>query len=711
MNPTITLSWPEPHVALLTLDMPDKGANILSSAVVAELRERLDEVAAHSDTLGVVLISGKPGMFIAGADLGEFIAGLDAPPDQTIAKSQAGQQLFRRLAELPFVTVAAIDGICVGGGAELAMWCDRRVLSNDAKTSYGFPEVKLGLLPGWGGTARLPRMIGLSNAVEMITGGENIDPQEAWALGVADDVTSADTLLSAAIRLVHREAESKAYQRDRETWAAPIVMSPNELGFLGAAASAVILGQTKGRFPAPMAALELMLESQAQPLDNALRMESEAFARLFGTEVNRALLNIYFLTDRNKRDRGVDTDVRGADVTSVGVVGAGIMGGGIAAANLKRGLPTVLTDASADALRSGAEAVMKDAAYDRKTKAVNAENAMRVGALLNLGSMQHVAGCDVVVEAIVENMDIKRKVLQALESEMRPDAVLGSNTSTIPITKLADGLARPEQFCGIHFFNPVRRMKLVEVIRGESTTDETVATAVGYAKRVGKMPIVVHDGPGFLVNRLLFPYMNESLQLLMEGADIGEIEKASTRFGMPMGPLALYDMVGLDTALYAGRVMWEAFPERIHALPILPALVKQGRLGQKSGSGFFNYANRKGKAESDPYIDEFLTGYVKERRAHDRETLTWRLFAPMILEATRVLEEKLVRDVRDVDLGMVFGLGFPAFRGGLLCWADTIGAAEIVERLKPLAELGSRFEPTPLLLEMARRKHSFYGSH
>ena len=316
---------------------------------------------------------------------------------------------------------------------------------------------------------------------------------------------------------------------------------------------------------------------------------------------------------------------------------------------------------------------------------------------------------DLVIEAVVENADVKRQIFARLEPQLRPDAVLASNTSTIPITKLAADLARPDQFCGIHFFNPVRKMQLVEVIRGEQTSDTTVATAVAFAKSVGKLPIVVHDGPGFLVNRLLFPYMNEALELLSAGVPIADIERAAKSFGMPMGPITLYDMVGIDTAYYAGRTMWEAFPDRTVASPIIPALIKAGRLGQKNGLGFFSYRNKKHRPEPDAAVDELLAPYLHEPRSMPLDEITLRLFLPMLLEATRVLADKIVRNVRDIDFGLIFGLGFPAFRGGLLFWADQIGAARIVEDLKRIEAIGPRVQPTPLLLEMARAGKKFYA--
>jgi 3-hydroxyacyl-CoA dehydrogenase/enoyl-CoA hydratase/3-hydroxybutyryl-CoA epimerase/3-hydroxyacyl-CoA dehydrogenase/enoyl-CoA hydratase/3-hydroxybutyryl-CoA epimerase/enoyl-CoA isomerase len=611
---------------------------------------------------------------------------------------------------VPFVTVAAIDGICVGGGAELSVWCDRRVMSDNPKSEIGFPEVKLGLYPGWGGTVRAPRIVGMALAIEMITSGEPVDGQAAYKMGLASDVVPADRLQAAAINLIRAEQQSADFRRDRERWSQAMPVNQTELGFLGATASAVIQQETKGQYPAPAAALELMLETCQLPAEQALQREAEGMAELFGSPINAALINVFFLTDRNKRDTGLDkAGVAPAALKSVGVIGSGIMGSGIAAAALKSEIPLAITDANAEALAKGAKQVLEEAAYNRKTKGPELAKTLKLAPLLAMTHREdEIASCDLVIEAIIEKEDAKKQLFARLEPLLRPEAILASNTSTIPITRLAEGLKRPERFCGIHFFNPVRRMKLVEVIRGAKTSDETVATAVAFAKRIGKLPIVINDGPGFLVNRLLFPYMNEALVLLSEGASLKEIDRAATAFGMPMGPITLSDLVGLDTALYAGSVMQQAFPSRFVASPLLAAMVKGGRLGQKSGRGFFSYQNKKGKAEDDPQFEALLAEHRRGQRKFSRDELTSRLFLPMLVEATRMLEEKIVRDVRDVDLGLIFGIGFPPFRGGLLFWADTLGAAKIVEMLKPLAPLGERFQPTPMLLEMAAKGRKFY---
>lgn len=711
MAPSLTLSFPEPDIALVTFDLPGKGANILSRSVLDELEALLDQLQSRTDLAGLVIQSGKPGTFIAGADIREFLASLGAPKSEVVAMCRRGQSLFGRLSQVPFVTVAAIDGICVGGGAELAIGCDRRVMADNPKTEYGFPEVKLGLYPGWGGTVRAPRIIGLANALEMITTGENIDARAAMLMGLASDVVPADKLLESAIGVIRAEKQSGQYLSDRERLLQPMQVEPTELGFLGATASAMIQQETKGQYPAPLAALELMLETCSLPAEEALEREAEGMANLFGSPVNAALINVFFLIDRNKRDTGLDkAGVPAATVKSVGVLGSGIMGSGIAGATLKNEIPVALNDANSEALARGAKQLLEEAAYNKKLKGPDVAKTLKLAPLLSVTHrLEEIATADLVIEAVVEKEDVKKQLYAKLEPLLAESAILASNTSTIPITKLAAGLKRPEQFCGLHFFNPVRRMKLVEVIRGAKTSDETVATAVTFAKRIGKSPIVVGDGPGFLVNRLLFPYMNEAIELLCDGASIKEIDRAATAFGMPMGPLTLYDLVGLDTAMYAGMVMYQAFPERVVAAPLVPAMVKLGRLGQKSGKGFFNYQNKKGRPEEDPEVQKLVATYRRGERKFSREELTSRLFLPMLLEATRMLEDKIVRDVRDIDLGLIFGLGFPPFQGGLLYWADTIGAKKLVEMVKPLAPLGQRFEPTPLLLDMAATGRKFYA--
>jgi 3-hydroxyacyl-CoA dehydrogenase/enoyl-CoA hydratase/3-hydroxybutyryl-CoA epimerase/3-hydroxyacyl-CoA dehydrogenase/enoyl-CoA hydratase/3-hydroxybutyryl-CoA epimerase/enoyl-CoA isomerase len=722
---TLTRSFPEADIAVLTLDDPESSANVLSRHVLEALDKQLNELDKRSNLVGVVIRSAKPGMFIAGADLKEFVTWLDAPKQEVAGYCRQGQQLFGRLSRSNYITVAAIDGMCVGGGAELAVWCDRRVFTDNEKTALGFPEVKLGLFPGWGGTARTPRMVGLANAIELVTGGESIGPRDALAMGLADDIvsvspaapgsaggTSADVLLSAAIRMIRAEQAAQQFRRDRKRWAAPIDISETELGFLGATASAYIQQQTKGHYPAPLAALEVMLGAAGVDIAAACEMEAEEFPKLFGSPVNRSLLNVFFLQDRNKKSAGAAASSR--RIASAGVVGAGVMGQGIAAANVKRGIPVALMDANQEALARGVKGVLNEVAYNKQIKGPDVQRAVEMAPLVN-GTLSDIelSHSDIIIEAIIEQPEAKRHLYARIEPLMSDDAILASNTSTIPITHLAEGLEHPERFCGLHFFNPVRQMPLVEVIRGRKTKEATIAAAAAYARTLGKSPIVMNDGPGFLVNRLLLPYMNEAALLLCEGADLQAIERAAKSFGMPMGPFTLYDVVGLDVAVHAGRTMAEAFPDRVVPAQIVQQLADRGRIGQKAGKGFFDYgAAKPGKPPRGTDSPE-VAGLVQACRPasvqkYSSAQLADRLFLPMLVEATRVLEDGIVPDVREIDLGLILGIGFPPFKGGLFFWADTIGPKQIIEKLNQYASLGKRYQPTSMLTKLAASGANFY---
>jgi 3-hydroxyacyl-CoA dehydrogenase/enoyl-CoA hydratase/carnithine racemase len=716
---TLTLSFAEPDIAVVTVGDPAASANVLSRPVLDALEHHLNELDSRKDLAGLIFRSAKPGMFFAGADLKEFATWLDAPKDEVAEYCRRGQQLFGRLATANYVTVAAIDGICVGGGAELAIWCDRRVLTDSEQTAFGFPEVKLGLFPGWGGTARTPRMLGLANGVELVTSGDTIDARAAALMGLANDIVhttqnaTGDAPLASAIAMIRAERVSNDYRRDRENWSAPVEISETELGFLGATASAYIQQQTKGHYPAPLAALELMLGAAGVDLKTACQLEAEEFPKLFGSPVNRSLLNVFFLRDRSKKT-GVSGDVTPRKITSAGVVGAGVMGQGIAAANVKRGIPVALMDADQVALARGVQGVLNEVSYNKQLKGPDVKRAVELAPLVN-GTFSDIelSHCDLIVEAIIEKPEAKQHLFARLEPLLKDATIICSNTSTIPITQLAANLEHPERFCGLHFFNPVRQMPLVEVIRGKKTSNETIATAAAYARMLGKSPIVMNDGPGFLVNRLLLPYMNEAALLVCEGASINDVERAAKSFGMPMGPVTLYDVVGIDVAVHAGRTMAAAFPDRVVPASIVEKLFDRGRIGQKAGKGFFDYAPAKpGKpprgeesVEVRQLIDECRAG--KSRKFPPQE-ITDRLFLPMLVEATRALQDKIVADVRDVDLGLILGIGFPPFRGGLFFWADTVGVPKIVEKLNQYAPLGKRFEPTAMLNDVARRGARFY---
>jgi 3-hydroxyacyl-CoA dehydrogenase/enoyl-CoA hydratase/3-hydroxybutyryl-CoA epimerase/3-hydroxyacyl-CoA dehydrogenase/enoyl-CoA hydratase/3-hydroxybutyryl-CoA epimerase/enoyl-CoA isomerase len=559
-----------------------------------------------------------------------------------------------------------------------------------------------------------------------------VDGRRAAVLGLVDACVPADVALESAGRLIdshsfgpNTSAGFVATRRRRQAGAVPL--DPAEREFLAATAAAVILGRTGGHYPAPPAILRAILAGSAVPAAEAGRIESQAFAALARTGVSASLVRVFSIGERNRRDTGVGPAAaeRAAPEAPVlaapAVIGAGIMGAGIAAANLRAGFPVTLVDSSAAALAAALPAILDEAAWDRGTKRTDPARALALAGQLRTGTqMAAVTGCDLVIESVTERPDVKLQVLADIERAVGPAAVIATNTSTNPIARLAESLVDPARFCGMHFFNPVRRMTLVEVVRGPATSDATVAAAVAHAKRLGKCPIVVRDSPGFLVNRVLMPYLHEAVEMAREGVPVERIDRAARGFGMPMGPIELYDMIGLDTAFYAGLVLDAAYGDRIEASPVIPALVKAGLLGRKSGSGFYRYhdhaaaGSRGGGAARRPRIagpaaaaGEILARYAQPARETSDRTILDRLLLPMLLEALRVLDEGIVRDPADVDLAVIHALGFPPFRGGLLAWGDSVGAAEVVRRLEPLAGLGPRMLPTPTLLEQARHGRRF----
>jgi len=709
MPDAVSLTWPEPDIALITFDQPEKRVNVLSRSVLDRFEALLNEVESRAGVAGLIVRSAKPGQFLAGADLTEISTKAGQPREQIVALAGRGQSLWKRLSSLPAMTVAAIDGVCLGGGTELALWCDARVVSDSSATRIGLPEIHLGLLPGWGGTVRAPRILGLAPAVEWILNGESMDGREAVKKGFATDAARPDDLLTASLRRIREQQATQDYLRWRSEWENPIELDPSEVELLRLAWRERLVSELPDRTTVRSTVFEHLVSTAAETAELALQREAETFSVLFASPTCAALLNVHFLTDRNKRDPGIDhAAFKVPPIRSLGVIGAGIMGAGIASSAIRRGVATVISDSRREAVQAAVPRILEEAAYDKAKRATDPSRTPSLAALLSVGAEAAVESCDFVIEAVVEDLNVKQQLFARLEPRLPADAILASNTSTIPISRLADGLQRPDRFCGMHFFNPVRRMKLVEVIRGDQTSDETIARAVGLAKQIGKMPVVVNDGPGFMVNRLLFPYMNEAIELLHDGITIEQIDRSAMAFGMPLGPIALYDMVGLDTAMYAGRTMYNAFPSRVAASPLVPAMVKRGRLGQKSGKGFFNYENPRKSPETDPAVAKILDDYTRRHLNLTDEQVTHRLFLPMLLEATRLLEEHVARDVRDIDLGLIYGLGFPAAKGGLLYWADTVGARQLLAMLDPLAALGKRMEPTNRLRKMAETGSTFY---
>jgi 3-hydroxyacyl-CoA dehydrogenase/enoyl-CoA hydratase/3-hydroxybutyryl-CoA epimerase/enoyl-CoA isomerase len=695
-------------VGVVTFDQPGGRANTLGQAVLGEFEALLGQLRERTDLAGIVLRSGKPGMFIAGADLRELGG---ARVDEGLSRKlvKRGLDIVAGFEALPYPTVAAIDGACMGGGLEVAMGFDYRIISNNPKTELGLPETKIGLIPGWGGTQRLSRLVGPSIAAEMICAGEPAKAKRAVEIGLAWDAVPADRLLDEALALVRWAAKDGGWKAQRDKKRRPVGLSEEQATFAFAVARAQVMAKTGGQYPAPPAALKAIEKGCNLPLEDGLKAETDQFVPLVGGTVSRNLIGIFFQTQRLAKDTGsADPAAKGRAVNQVGVVGAGLMGAGIAGACVRRGVPAVMLDAAPAALEKGVAAVTRSL-FGRVEigRMTAAEAGAALAALSTTLTPQALADRDLVVEAIVENEAAKVKLYQQVEKILPPGAILASNTSTISITRMAKSVADPTRFAGLHFFNPVDRMQLVEVIRGEKTSEDTVVTLVTLARRIGKTPIVVRDCPGFLVNRILFPYINESLLLLEEGVPPRLIDKAATAFGMPMGPITLNDLVGLDTSLYAGNVINEAFPDRSVPTRILGDLVKAGRMGQKSGAGFYAYP--KGKPADDPALEGFLKNVRREGTPPaDPETITDRLFLPMLTEASRVLAEGIVREPGDVDMGLILGIGFPAFRGGILRWADNVGLAAVVEKLKKYESLGERFRPTESMKKLAAEGKGFY---
>ncbi len=707
-EPAFRLEVGADSIALLTFDLPGSRANTFGQAVVAELSQVLAGLAKRPDVKGLIFRSGKPGMFIAGADLREL--GSKPDPDMARALTQKGHDLMNAAQNLPFPTVAAIDGSCMGGGLELAMSLDYRVVGSNPKAELGLPETKIGIYPGWGGTQRLPRIVGPSLALEMICTGDAIKPARAREIGLIFDVVPSERLIDECKSVLAQAAETGEWKKCRVKKQQPIGLTEEQVSFTFAVAKAQVAAKTMGQYPAPLAAVDAVAKGCNLPLADALKVEMEGFLPLVGSTISRNLIGVFYMTQRLQKDTGVaNATVQPIKVESVGVIGAGLMGAGIADAHARRGFPVMMLDSAPGALEKGMMNIGKvlgvRVAAGRLSQMDMDATLARLSTTATLSAL---SDRDLVVEAIVENEEVKKKLFEQLQSILKPGAILASNTSTISITRMAQATKNPERFAGMHFFNPVDRMKLVEVIRGEKTSDETVVTLVALSKKIGKTPIVVKDCPGFLVNRILFPYINESLVLLEEGANPRELDKAAVAFGMPMGPVTLNDLVGLDTALYAGRVVNTAYADRAKNTKILEELVKAGRMGTKSGAGFYAYPKGT-KGVDDPKLAEFLAKCrTGQQRTFTQGELIDRLFLPMLVEASRALSEGIVRDPGDVDMGLILGIGFPPFRGGILRWADTLGLDKVVEKLGKYESLGSRFQPTEQMRKLAAEKKGFY---
>jgi 3-hydroxyacyl-CoA dehydrogenase/enoyl-CoA hydratase/3-hydroxybutyryl-CoA epimerase len=683
--------------------------------VLKELDALLDVLARRTDIKALLLVSRKPDIFIAGADVHEIA---QAKPDQVREGVLGGQAVFDKLATLPYPTVAAIDGACVGGGCETVLAMDWRLASDSKKTQIGLPEVKLGILPAWGGTTRMPRMIGLANALDIILAGKTLDGKRAKKVGLVDEVVPQTILEDVARRFAREKFGTRkrsnagpdgAPERTRPATLQEKLLEGAGKGVVFGKAKEAVLKETRGQYPAPLEALEAMKAGLAMRFHDALKLEADAAARLVDRPVMRNLVNLFFRMEEVKKETGVATGVKPRAVHRVGVLGAGIMGGGIAQLAADKGYPTRMKDIKAEPLAGGyaaAAKIWRDKV--KKRRMTKAEFASKM-ALLS-GGLDYTGfdTCDYTIEAVLEKLPVKQSVLKEWEAVSKDDAIFASNTSTLPITDIASVAKHPERVVGMHFFNPVHKMPLVEVIYGAKTAPEVTATVFDLAKKMGKTPVVVKDAPGFLVNRILAPYIGEAVRALLEGTPMEAIDKAMRDFGMPVGPIELLDDVGIDVAAKGAETLSAAWPERMPIDPAFHKLVSSGRLGRKSKKGFYRYDGEK-RVGPDATLYADLGVAVPTAPKLPPAEIEERLLYPMVNEAALCLAEDVVASPAKLDLAMIFGTGFPPFRGGLLAYADATGLQKIASGLERMAgAIGPRFTPAPLLLELAKNDKKFH---
>jgi len=699
----------EDGIAIIRLNQPGKPVNVISADLVEAMHDILARLEGGGEGVrAAVIISEKKGTWIAGADIEQF-KDFKTPADGETA-SREGQKLLSRLERLVMPTVAAIDGAALGGGLETALACTYRIATDSGKTKLGLPEVQLGIIPGAGGTARLPRLIGLAGSLDLMLTGKQLDGRRARSAGIVDEVVPAPVLLREAKRAALALADGKlkpaaARRRGSPRFAENL---PGLRGFILRKARQGVMSKTHGLYPAPLRLLDVIDRGLDKPVDAALELEAKAFGELAVTQEARSLVHLFFASTAAKNSAPVPAGTKAKDVDHIAVVGAGFMGAGIATVSAESGITVRLKDvkpeAAAKGLRTARETLVKRARRKKLKPFQITAITDRVEATAEYTGF-HTA--DIVVEAVFEEISLKHGVIKEIEAHIGDGAVLGSNTSTIPITQLAAASSRPEHVIGLHFFSPVDKMPLLEIITHAGTAPWVTATSHAYGKKIGKTPIVVNDSPGFFANRILSPYMAEAATLLEEGVSIEDLDRAMTGWGYPVGPITLYDEVGLDVAQKAGKIMAEAFADRMTPSTVIDRMVADGRLGRKNGKGFFKYGEDGKKTEADESVYALIG--VPQRKAMDRAQIQDRLGLMMVNEAVRTLEEGVLHSARDGDVGAVMGIGFPPFRGGPFWYVDTVGAADVVARLRALEQKhGKRFAPAQMLVDYAQGGKKFF---
>lgn len=693
-------------VAIITLDLPDEKVNKLNESMMDEFSEFLEELEQNDDLRGAVLISGKKDNFIAGADIDMFQARDTAKEIEQLSKD--GHKILNRIAGFSKPIAVAVHGSCMGGGLELSLACHYRVCSDSSKTVFALPEVKLGILPGTGGTQRLPHLIGIQNALPYMLTGKNIYTRQAKRMGLVDEVTHKDAIEKAAIKGVHKISDGKFDRKDKRPFLHKL-LEGNPLGrkVIFSQARKKTAGQTKGNYPAPPKIIDAVEYGYKHGLEKGLENETVLFGELGATQESRNLVNLFFGMNASKKVPNPDL-VR--EVKKIGVLGAGLMGSGIAEVSIDKGdYRVLLKDQTIENAAEGEKEIWKSLNEKAQKKIISEfERDKTASRVTGVDSYEGFSSVDLVIEAVFEDLELKQNIVQQIESSSPDHTIFASNTSSLPISKIAEGAQRPENIIGMHYFSPVQKMPLLEIITTDQTADWVTQTAYQAGVNQGKNVIVVNDGPGFYTTRILAPYMNEALVLLDEGASIEFLDKIMKDYGYPVGPMALLDEVGFDVGAHVAETMGPKFAERgVESSNKADELLDAGYRGRKNKRGMYKYNSGK-KKEVNTEIYEYFGGSSRTNR--NKETAQQRMALTMINEAAWCLEEGILKSPEDGDLGAILGLGFPPFLGGPFRYIDQTGVQKVVDQLNEFTEkFGPRFKPAQILVDYAKEGKRFYG--
>ena len=712
---TLSLTTLDNDYAEIKFDSQSGSVNKFNAETLAELRQAMDILKQQQGIKGLLLSSGKS-VFVVGADITEFKGMFSASKEQFVEAAYVVNALFSEIEDLPYPSVAAINGFALGGGFEVCLACDCRVISS--KAAVGLPETGLGIIPGWGGTVRLPRLIGYTDAVQWIVSGQQQKPAAAQQAGAVDVIAEPEDLRTESLKVLQEMVDgTRDYEARRLQKTSPLTLSDAELEAAASNYRAAVVGKLGSHYPAQLKAIDLVAGAASLGRDEAVRRENVAFYEISQTAQARALVGL-FLNEQYvvKLAKNRAVAHKPEPIKTAGVIGAGIMGGGIAYQNAIRGYSVVMKDIAQPALDLGIDEATKLLSKSVSRGKLTEDKAQQLLSSISPTLVDSdINGCEILVEAVVELEVVKMQVLAAAEALLPTTSIMTSNTSTISINRLAEPLQRPENFCGMHFFNPVHAMPLVEIIRGEHTSDATVAAVCTYALGLGKKPIVVNDCPGFLVNRVLFAMLFGLEIMISEGADFQQIDKVMEGWGLPMGPAYLMDVIGIDTINHCYPVMMDGLPQRFKkTADVWPteAVCNAKRLGQKNGLGYYRYElNEKGKPAKvvDPEVIAMLESLYGAAKQLEADEIIDRLMVAMAMEMIHCLEEGVVASPAEADMALIYGVGFPPFHGGICRWMDEIGLQEICDRGDRYLSISELYRPTEKLRAMAAKGETLYS--